>query len=130
MAEKRLMIDSSILIEYFRKTDKSKSKLYSHFKEYETLFISSITEFEIFNGATESHKKFLNILLEGIVVLNFDSEAAKCSAEIVSELKRKRKSIDKPDLFIAATAVVNNLTLDTLNIKHFLNIEKLKLLSQ
>ena len=41
----------------------------------------------------------------------------------------KRKTIDKPDLFIAATAVVNGLVLDTLNTKHFSHIDKLLLLT-
>jgi tRNA(fMet)-specific endonuclease VapC len=51
MAEKRLMVDSSILIDYFRKTDKANSKLVAHFKNYEQLYISSVTEFEVVNGA-------------------------------------------------------------------------------
>lgn len=32
MADKKLMVDSTILIEYFRKTDKANSKLVAHFK--------------------------------------------------------------------------------------------------
>lgn len=52
------MIDTSILIDYFRKTDKTKSKLVSHFRQFDTLFISTITEFEIYNGASQSHKDF------------------------------------------------------------------------
>lgn len=127
MADKRLMIDSTILIDYFRKTNKANSKLVAHFKEYDQLYISSITEFEVYNGATEVHKKFLNNMLERIVVLDFDSRAAREAPEIVTKLKIKRKTIDKPDLFIAATSVVNGLTLDTLNIKHFNQIDNLKI---
>ena len=62
--------------------------------------------------------------------MDFDSKAARQAANIVAHLKTKRKTIDKPDLFIAATAVVNDLTLDTLNIKHFTSIESLNLLSK
>lgn len=127
MADKRIMIDTSILIDYFRKTDKAKSKLIAHFKGYEKIYISTITEFEVFNGATEIHRKFWNGMLERLIVLDFDSKAARVAAEIVAQLKTKRKSIDKPDLFIAATAVAHGLKLDTLNVKHFVHVDVLKL---
>lgn len=124
------MVDSTILIDYFRKTDKANSKLVSHFRNYEHLYISSVTEFEVVNGATEQHLKFWDGMLARFTILDFDSNAARQAAKIVAQLKIKRKTIDKPDLFIAATAVVNNLTLDTLNIKHFTHIENLNLLKR
>jgi len=63
-------------------------------------------------------------------VLDFDSKVARQAADIVAQLKTKRKTIDKPDLFIAATAVINGLVLDTLNIKHFIHIDSLNLLTK
>jgi hypothetical protein len=68
-------------------------------------------------------------MLSRITVLDFDSLTAREASKIVSELKIKRKSIDKPDLFIAATAVIHKMTFDTLNTKHFKYIDSLKLLS-
>ena len=114
MADKKLMVDSSILSDYFRKTDKANSKL--------------VTVFEVVNGATPLHLQFWDGMLPRFTILSFDSKTARQAAEIVAQLKTKRKTIDKPDLFIAATAVVNSLTLDTLNIKHFIHIESLQLL--
>jgi tRNA(fMet)-specific endonuclease VapC len=52
MADKKLMIDTSILTDYFRKSDKEKSKFVQHFQTYSHIYISSISEFEIYNGAT------------------------------------------------------------------------------
>ena len=128
MADKKLMVDSTILIDYFRKTDKANSKLVSHFRNYDNLYISSVTEFEVVNGATKAHLQFWNGMLTRFTILNFNSKAARQAADIVAQLKTKRKTIDKPDLFIAATAVVHGLTLDTLNIKHFKYIDSLNLL--
>jgi tRNA(fMet)-specific endonuclease VapC len=68
MANKQLMIDTTILIDYFRKTDKSNSRLVSHFRNFDQLCISSITEFEILNGATEIHKQFWDRLLSRLTV--------------------------------------------------------------
>jgi len=123
------MVDSTILIDYFRKTDKEISRLVAHFRNYDRLYISSVTEFEVVNGATQTHLEFWNVMLARFTVLDFDSKAARQAADIVAQLKTRRKTIDKPDLFIAATAVVHGLTIDTLNIKHFIHIDRLNLLT-
>ena len=68
-------------------------------------------------------------MMRGFIdVLPFDSGAAQRSAEIVAQLKKKRRSIDAPDLFIAATAIEHGLPFDTLNTKDFEHIEALVLL--
>ncbi len=125
-----MMLDSTILIDYFRKTDKNNSRLVSHFKTYDTLYISTVTEFEVINGAKPIHLDFWDNLITRLVILDFDSKAARKAAEIVQQLKSKRKSIDKPDLFIAATAIVHGMTLDTANKKHFSDIDELIILPE
>ena len=129
MADKNLMVDTSILIDYFRKTDKNNARLVTHFKNYGQLFISSITEFEVLNGAKQLHLDFWNGMLPRFTILDFDSKAARQAAAITEQLKSRRKNIDKPDLFIAATAVAHGLNFDTLNIKHFIHIDKLLMLT-
>ena len=130
MVDKTLMVDSTILIDYFRKTDKNNSRLVDHFKNYDSLDVSSVTEFEVINGATSAHLQFWDIMLSRFIILNFDSKAARQAAEITRQLKVKRKSIDKPDLFIAATAFAHDLTLDTTNTKHFIDINNFTLLAK
>lgn len=128
MADKTLMIDTSLLIDYFRKTDKSNARLVQLSQQFDQLAISSVTEFEVYSGATSSQMPFWNELLSEIVVLPFDSKAAHIAVEIQRDLKKLRKTIEKADLFIAATAVTNGLSLDTLNHKHFDLIRQLLLL--
>ncbi|NEN23137.1 type II toxin-antitoxin system VapC family toxin [Cryomorpha ignava] len=123
------MIDTTILIDYFRKSEKANSKLVLHFKHFDYIYISSITQFEILNGAPKAQMQFWDNFLEKFTIISFDSQAAKSAARIVAQLKSKRKTIDKPDLFIPGTAVAHGLTLDTLNMKHFEDIESLKLLN-
>ena len=43
------------------------------------------------------------------------------------QLKLKRKQIDLADLFIAVTAITNNLPFATLNRKHFERIDTLNI---
>ena len=124
------MVDSTILIDYFRKTDKSNARLITHFENYDRLYISSVTEFEVINGASLVHLQFWDQMLSRFSILDFDSAVARQAVKIVQQLKTKRKSIDKPDLFIAATAVTHGLTLDTANKKHFIHIDSLNLLPE
>lgn len=91
--------------------------------------VSSITEYEIYKGATHEQFDFWNIFLREIKVLPFDKAASQIAADIYKELKRKRNLIDTADLFIASTAVANNLPIATLNRKHFERIDGLKVIS-
>ena len=130
MADKILVIDTTLLIDYFRKTDKSKSKLVQLSEQFDQLAISTVTEFEVYSGATAMQLTFWNELLSEFLMLPFDSNAAHIAVDIQQDLKKLRKSIEKADLFIAATAVANGLPLDTLNRKHFDKIERLTLLNE
>ena len=123
------MIDSTVLIDFFRKTDKSNARLTYLFNQFDQLFISVVTEFEIESGVSDVHMSLWNNLMAKLTVLDFDSTTAREASRIVKELKSKRKTMDKPDLFIAATACVHGLTLDTANKKHFQYIDALSLLA-
>ena len=128
MADKIVLVDTSILIDYFRKKDKEKSVLVALVKEGYNYCISSVTEYEIYRGALLGQISFWDNLLEKIEVLPFDKTASRVAVDINAELKRKRKQIEIPDLFIAATAITNNFSLATLNRKHFDRIDNLQLI--
>jgi len=55
--------------------------------------------------------------------------SARKAAEIVKQLITVRKCINKSDLYIAPTALVNYLVLKTFNMKHFINIDGPELLN-
>jgi len=90
------MIDSTILIDYFRKTDKNNSRLVSHFKNYDQLYISSVTEFEVINGASPSNLKFWDQMLSRFTILNFDSTVARQAVKIVHLLKPSARVLISP----------------------------------
>ena len=129
MENKIVSIDTSILIDYFRKKEKDKTQFVSLTNKFEKFCIASIVEFEIYVGATNMQLEFWERLLKNITVLPFDSNAAHAAVSILNQLKQERKTIDKADLFIASIAVANNLPLATLNQKHFASINNLELLS-
>ncbi len=128
MAEKIVLVDTSILIDLFRKTDKQNSELVKIVREGYGYCISSITQYEIYVGAQPNQLDFWNALLGKIEVISFDKAVAKIAVEVNKQLKRDRKQIAIPDLFIAATALLQNIPLATLNKKHFDRVEGLKIL--
>jgi predicted nucleic acid-binding protein len=59
--------------------------------------------------------------------LSFNSNVADVASEIAKKLKAKNKIIEFRDIFIAATAIANDIPLSTFNVKHFERIDDLEL---
>ncbi len=128
MADKLILIDTSILIDYYRKTDKSNSLWVTLIRQGYKFAISVITKYEIYSGATQSQLDFWNNVLAVIEVIAFDEASVNTSVTINATLKRNRKQIDLADLFIAATAITHSLPIATLNKKHFERIASLEII--
>ena len=110
MARQRVLIDSSILIDHLRKKRKDKTRFFELAKDYDCV-ISSITEFEFSVGSTPKNREFTEKLLAKLPVLPFDSACVQSAVEIYRTLKAKNELISLPDIFIAATVMVNDLFL-------------------
>ena len=122
-----MVIDTNIFIEFLRAKDKTNTILFNLF-DYKNLSISTITVFELYAGAgNEAKWKDLKILLENISIIPVDEEIAKQAAKIYQNLKSENKLIEFRDILIAATAIVNDLELITINEKHFSRIENLNI---
>ena len=128
MANKVVLLDTSILIDYFRKTEKSNSTWVKLYDQGYDFSISVITEYEIYSGATPSQLDFWEKILKNTSVLAFDQSVVKVAVKTNNNLKSKRKQIDLADLFIASTAIAHNLPIATLNKKHFDRIEGLQII--
>ena len=82
-----ILLDTSILIDFYRKKDKSKSKFYSLTETNNLFAVSVITEYEILVGTNETTQIFCNNFFEQVMVLPFDRPTSKWAAKIVSQLK-------------------------------------------
>ena len=130
MADKIILVDTSILIDFYRKTDKANSIWIALVRQDYEFAISAVTKYEIFAGATPSQLEFWNSILQVVTIIPFDAATVDTAVNINAVLKRKRKQIDLADLFIAATAITHHLPFATLNIKHFNRIEELNIVSK
>ncbi|MBL8008917.1 MAG: type II toxin-antitoxin system VapC family toxin, partial [Ignavibacteria bacterium] len=111
MADKIVLADTSILIDYYRKTDKENSLWVNLVRQGYSFAVSSITKYEIYTGATATQLTFWNNIFQAITLMPLDETSVDTAVSINNSLKKKRKQIDLADLFIAATAVANNLPL-------------------
>ena len=99
------------------------------------VYISSVSQYEIEYGfikSPSSRKKFekdLIILYEEIQPIYLTTEIAMMAAVVANQLKEKGKPIGLPDVLIAATGKVKNLTVVTSNTKHFERIKSIKLIN-
>jgi predicted nucleic acid-binding protein len=114
-----ILLDSSILIELFRKKDKEKTQFYRLAKTYKTLCISSITHYEIGIGNRKSHSEYWEKLSENLQILPFDKECSDNAITIYLDLLKANKMVDLADILIGATALTHNIPMATLNDKHF-----------
>jgi len=124
------LIDTDIII-FALRGDKT---VLAKFEENKNIpiSISMITYAELVFGAKRSQNERTNMLKVNRIreiypVEELNIGIMELFADIKAKMYSKAMRIEDMDLFIAATAIYNNLTLVTNNTKHFKNIPLLKL---
>lgn len=121
-----VIVDTSVFIEFLRAKDKTKTVLFA-IPENTQIIITAVTLYELWMGATTDEKlKDIKILTDDLPVLSFNDDVARKAADIYHTLRQANKMIEFRDIFIAATCIVHNLPIKTLNIKHFERIDGLR----
>jgi len=129
MENRRILVDTTILIDFLRKKKKEKSLLWKLRDEYSYIAISAISVFELFAGATDEQKENdVKVLLKWFDIIDLNEEIAEMCGKILIELRKGNKLIEYRDLFIGVTAFFYDLKLVTLNIRHFDRIPELEII--
>lgn len=89
MENQLICLDTSVLIDFFPKKEKNKTFLYQLYKSHELFATSSITVFEIYQGANNQQKEFWDSLFQKMIILPFDDATAKIFAQIDQQLRIK-----------------------------------------
>lgn len=123
----RCLLDTNIVIALFANDEKVKENLI----KTDEVFIPSIVIGELFYGAYKSARAKENIqkieeLANQSVVLGCDSETSRIYGEIKYELSVKGHPIPENDIWIAAIAIQNELTLVSRD-AHFDEVSKLRI---
>ena len=118
---RKLLVDTSVIIDFLRRKDKEKTLLYK--LSNNDLYASMVTHTELYSGVSVWEKKEakeeLEELFSGITLLPLTNEVSQEAGHI------KAQSHDSSilDCIIAATALHHDLDIVTLNKKDF---EKIK----
>ena len=118
-----ICIDSSVLIDYFRKKNKAETLLPRLSLNYSGFVVPSVVHFEIYSGSTLQQTEYWNNLFSDFLVLPFTDSINNKAIFILKELKKIRVTMEFKDLIIAVSALNHNFPLATVNEKH---LNKLK----
>lgn len=122
-----VILNTNIIIDHLRQSGDDASYLMKVLKKEgkRSLFISTISIQELFEGKSTSHKEKLRLMLSVLAplsVLDYDIKIAELAGEIARDLNRP---LGFADSAIAATCIFNKGNLLTINKKHFENIPEL-----
>lgn len=122
---KKYLLDTSVIIDFLRRKDKEDSLLFRLAEE--DLSISIITHTELYAGRSvwerKDAMKELEDLFSDMTVLPLQQDVSKRAGSI----KAQHPRINLLDCIVAASAIVHNLSLVTLNMKDFEPIQEIKL---
>ncbi|OQX98033.1 MAG: hypothetical protein B6I24_06675 [Bacteroidetes bacterium 4572_128] len=99
--DNKILLDTSILIDYFRKKNKKKTAFVKLAKNFQ-FSISVITKLEIIVGAKKSQKDIWDKIFEKITIIPINEKEIDAAIKIIQELRKKNKMIDLADILIAA----------------------------
>jgi tRNA(fMet)-specific endonuclease VapC len=130
MENEIICLDTSILIDFYRKKHKEKTAFFGLTKTYKLFAVSIITEYELLIGADTHQTQYWKGFFDRVTILPFDKMASDAAIAITKKLKDKNKLIEIPDIFIGATALSRNMKIATLNKKHIERIPDLVLVNE
>ena len=112
------LLDTDVLIWILRDRKEIVEKA-SQLKELATLCTSVISIAEIYKNIFPSELTTTEDFLDQHIIYDVDQKIAKIAGLYWQQYSKQLKSLSLADCLIAATANVHNLTLVTLNTKHF-----------
>ena len=128
MEKKLVLCDTNIIIEFY----KGNKLIIEKLKEIgqEQIAISFVTASELVYGALNKRElKKINKDIDNLNVLNINDSICNTCLDLMNSYSLSN-NLTLPDALIAATAMVNNIELFSLNIKDFRYIKGLKLYSK
>jgi tRNA(fMet)-specific endonuclease VapC len=125
------VLDTNILIYFFKGLGNVAQNLLA--KSPKDIGVPAIVLYELEVGIKKSKSpqkriKQLNDLISVVNVLPFGKAEAKASAQIRAQLEKKGTPIGPYDILIGGTALGNQATLVTHNLKEFKRIENLNVI--
>lgn len=114
----RLLLDTGPVILHLRGHQRT-VQLIRGLSPGNRLAISAVTRLEVRARMLPAERFVTQKLLSRFVCYDFDRDIADRAGDLLNSLRQQNITVAVPDMMIAATALVHNLTLVTLNRAHF-----------
>lgn len=127
------LYDTSIFVGHFRRNPQTHSAIIRLLDRSWAVTVSSITLYELKWGwllsrdPARSEAAMRKYLAKVKATLAVDEAVANRAAEVQAQLRRRNQIIDFRDLLVAATALVHDVSICTLDEKHFRRVPGLHL---
>jgi tRNA(fMet)-specific endonuclease VapC len=123
-----LLLDTNVIIRLLRHSEPA---IETRLMQYTVLFVPVIVVGEMYYGVEKSKQRHPNEaelaeFLATVTVLNIDQTVARRYGAVRRSLELKTKAIPQNDLWIAAIALENDLTLATSD-QHFDVVDQLRI---
>lgn len=117
-------LDTNVILYYLKDDPDTVSFLRKIFSQNVSLYVSAITELELFafSNLSATEEALIEKLLTTVAVISVDSHIARLAALI-----RRQWRLKVPDSVIAATAMFTGSTLLTRNARDFQKVPRLSL---
>lgn len=127
MAIQRVVVDTSIIVDYLRRGTATLEQALLQFE----CAITAVTLYELraITVRSERQDQLLSRLSSVITVLPFDAQAATLAAEVWRDLAAQGIGIGLPDTLIAGTCLAEGIPLLTRNPEHYRRVTGLRVLT-
>jgi tRNA(fMet)-specific endonuclease VapC len=127
-----VIADTSFIIDIMKSNKEAIEKAEEIEKSGSTIAVTSISIFELFVGIGLSIKQDqerykIARVLNSLSIISFDEDSAREAGRIFAQKRRNGSTIDPEDSMIAGICAKRNEILITRNLKHFSDIENVKI---
>ena len=124
-----ILLDTNVCIGFLHGDRRVLSR---HAQATELMSIPGMVLGELYYGIEKSQNRAENLLqierfLDTVSIVHADDAVMKKFGDLKAALEKSGNRVDDADIIIAATAICNDATLATGNVKHFSRFEGLKL---
>ncbi len=127
-----MIADTSFLIDIMKSDNEAIKKAEETEKNGSTIAVTSISIFELFVGVAlsikqEQERNKINRILNGLSIISFDEDSAREAGKIFAQKRNNGSTIEPEDSMIAGVCLRRNEILITRNVKHFKDIDGLRI---
>ena len=128
-----IFLDTNIISYYFNSNETIKEKILETIDNDENICTTVINVYEILKGFkwknNQTKENQFKEFLKDIIVFTIDNDVINIASDIYSKLRKIGKTIGDADILIAAIVIKNDGILVTNNIKHYEDIEQIRLIN-